>query len=239
MTNKKYGNLYLLPATMGDTDIQKVLPAYNLEIFQQITHFIVEELRTARRFLRKAGYHKNFDTEVNFQVLNEHTQAEEYSALLQAALAGKDMGLLSEAGVPCVADPGNVAVRMAHEKGIRVIPLVGPSSILMALMASGLNGQNFAFNGYLPIKPHEKNRKIRELEQKALSTGQTQCFIETPYRNIKLYESLISQCSPHTQLCIACNITLENEWIQTHSIKQWKGINPPIHKQTTVFLLGQ
>ena len=231
------GNLYLIPTPLGDTGFEAGMPLFNLQILQQINTFIVEELRTARRFLRKAGYTKDFET-VNFYLLNEHTPDNEAVTMLEKAIAGENIGLLSEAGLPCIADPGNIVVRLAHRKGIRVIPLTGPSSIMLALMASGLNGQNFVFHGYLPVKPDERSKTLRELEQAAAKGNQTQIFIETPYRNMAMLESILKTCHPSLMLCIAADLTLETEWIRSMTVQEWKKEKPELHKRPVVFLLG-
>jgi 16S rRNA (cytidine1402-2'-O)-methyltransferase len=231
------GNLYLIPTPLGETGFEASLPAYNLQILQTIDVFIVEELRTARRFLRKAGYTKDFEN-VEFYLLNEHTPDNEALTMLEKAGSGQNIGLLSEAGLPCIADPGNIVVRLAHQKGIRVIPLTGPSSIMMALMASGFNGQNFVFHGYLPVKPEERAKALRELEQAQARHNQTQIFIETPYRNIAMLESIVKTCHPSLMLCIAVDLTLTTEWIRSLAISEWKKQKPDLHKRPAVFLLG-
>ena len=202
------GNLYLIPTPLGETGFESGMPEFNLQILQRIDTFIVEELRTARRFLRKAGYMKDFET-VTFYLLNEHTPDSEALAMLEKAMAGQHTGLLSEAGLPCIADPGNIIVRLAHRKGIRVIPLTGPSSIMLALMASGFNGQNFVFHGYLPVKPLEREKSLHDLEHAVVKGKQTQIFIETPYRNLAMLESIVKICHPSLMLCIAADLTLE------------------------------
>ncbi len=231
------GNLYLIPTPLGETGFEAGLTAYNLQILQLIDTFIVEELRTARRFLRKAGYLKDFET-VTFHLLNEHTPDEEAGGMLENAISGQHIGLLSEAGLPCIADPGNIVVRTAHRKGIRVIPLTGPSSIMLALMASGLNGQNFVFHGYLPVKPDERIKSLRELEHSVSKGNQAQIFIETPYRNMAMLESIIKTCHPTLTLCIAADLTLETEWIRSMPLSEWKRQKPELHKRPAVFLLG-
>jgi 16S rRNA (cytidine1402-2'-O)-methyltransferase len=231
------GNLYLIPTPLGEIGFDSALPAHNIQILQRIDTFIVEELRTARRFLRKAGYLKDFET-VTFHLLNEHTPDDEASGMLINAMNGHHVGLLSEAGLPCIADPGNIAVRLAHQKGIRVIPLTGPSSIMLALMASGLNGQNFVFHGYLPVKPDERVKALRELEFAATKGNQTQIFIETPYRNLQMLESIVKTCHPSLTLCIAADLTLETEWIRSMPLNEWKRKKPDLHKRPAVFLLG-
>jgi len=231
------GNLYLIPTPLGDTGFEAGLPAYNLSILHKIDIFIVEELRTARRFLRKAGYTREFES-VTFYLLNEHTPENETASMLAKAVAGNHIGLLSEAGLPCIADPGNIVVKLAHQKGIRVIPLTGPSSLMLALMASGLNGQNFVFHGYLPVKPDERIKALRELEHAAFRCNQTQIFIETPYRNLSMFQSILKTCHPDLVLCIAADLTLETEWIRSMPVKEWKNKNPELHKRPVVFLLG-
>lgn len=232
------GNLYLIPTPLGDTGFNSALPAFNHAIIQNIETFIVEELRTARRFLRKAGYTKDFEN-VTFHLLNEQTPDIEAANMLDNVLSGKNVGLLSEAGLPCIADPGNIVVQLAHKKGIRVIPLTGPSSILLALMASGLNGQNFTFHGYLPVKPDERTKVLRDLEREIGKKGQTQIFIETPYRNQQMLDGIIKACSPSVMLCIAVDLTLDSEWIRCLTLQQWKKQSTDIHKKPAVFLLGR
>jgi 16S rRNA (cytidine1402-2'-O)-methyltransferase len=231
------GNLYLIPTPLGETGFESGLPAYNMQILQHIETFIVEELRTARRFLRKAGYAKDFES-VTFYLLNEHTPDYEATTMLEKAIAGQHIGLLSEAGLPCIADPGHIVVRLAHRKGIRVIPLTGPSSIMLALMASGLNGQNFVFHGYLPVKPDERTKALRELEFASAKSKQTQIFIETPYRNVAMLESILKTCHPSLILCIAVDLTLETEWIRSMPVGEWKKQKYELHKRPAVFLLG-
>lgn len=231
------GNLYLIPTPLGDTGFEAALPAFNLQLLQKIEIFIVEELRTARRFLRKAGYTQDFEN-VTFYLLNEHTPDNETGTMLEKAGTGQNIGLLSEAGLPCIADPGNIVVRLAHQKGIRVIPLTGPSSIMLALMASGFNGQNFVFHGYLPVKTDERLKVLRELEHAIAKSNQTQIFIETPYRNLAMLESIVKTCHPSLSLCIAVDLTLTTEWIRSMPISEWKKQKPDLHKRPAVFLLG-
>ncbi|GHV72603.1 S-adenosylmethionine-dependent methyltransferase [Bacteroidia bacterium] len=229
--------LLLIPSSIGVSDVSEVFPASMAATIQPIETFIVENVRTARRFLRQIGYNRDFDS-VRFLVLNENTTAQERSTFLDTIAEGS-IGLLSEAGVPCVADPGATIVAMAHRQGIPVIPLVGPSSILLALMASGLNGQNFAFNGYLPIEKSAREAKIKALETLVHKDNQTQIFIETPYRNTHLMESLCRVCDLRTALCIAKNITQGDAFICTRTIAQWRSSLPNVDKQNTVFLMGQ
>ena len=231
------GKLYLIPTTLGDNDsLKKVIPDFNFRVIAKLDTFIVENIRTARRFLSKTGHPKSID-EMKFYELGKHTPPESIHTFLNPVLEGKSIGLLSEAGTPCIADPGADIVEIAHRENIRVIPLVGPSSILLALMASGLNGQNFAFTGYLPIQKNEKTQKIKQLEMRSGKENQSQIFMETPYRNQKMLDDLFNTCSPQTRLCIATDITMDTEYIKTKTIAKWK-VNPPnIHKRPTIFIL--
>lgn len=229
------GKLYLIPSAISDSPLNRVLPANITNIINSIDFFIVENERTARRFLIKAGLTKSIDSLIFF-ILNEHTSFEELEKFLEPAKES-DIGLLSEAGVPCIADPGAEIVKKAHEKGIKVIPLVGPSSILLAMMASGLNGQNFAFNGYLPVKPHERVTKIKQLEKRSQQEKQSQIFIEAPYRNNQLIKDIIENCIPGTRLCIATDITGENEKIVTKNIREWQKSLPDLHKRPVIYIL--
>ena len=221
--------LYLIPVTLGDTSIERVLPSYNKEIIVQIKHFIVENIRSARRFLKKVEPTIDIDS-LTFYELNQHTY-------LDPLQKGFPMGVISEAGCPAVADPGADVVAIAQRKNLAVIPLVGPSSIILSVMASGFNGQSFAFNGYLPIDSEERIRKLKALEQKVYSENQTQLFIETPYRNNKMMEELLRILRPQTRLCIAANITCEGEYIKTKTIKEWKGKLPDLSKIPCIFLI--
>ena len=218
---KGYGTLFLVPVTLGDDQINKALPLEVVKLVQQLATFVVENEKTARRFLGAIKTDKPV-RELIFMTLNEHTANSELPALLQPLLAGSDVGLMSEAGCPGVADPGARLVEQAHRKGIRVVPLVGPSSILMALMASGMNGQRFVFLGYLPSDKAARVAKLKEIEKNSLKHHETQIFIETPYRNQHMLEDILSQCQPETMLCVACNVSLTNEFILTKSIAQWK-----------------
>lgn len=228
--------LYLLPVTLGDTTIESVLPAYNKEIILQIKHFIVEDVRSARRFLKKVDKDIDIDS-LTFYTLNKHTSPEDISGYLKPLAAGLSMGVISEAGCPAVADPGADVVAIAQHKNLKVIPLVGPSSIILSVMASGFNGQSFAFYGYLPIEPAERIKMIKHLEQRIYSENQTQLFIETPYRNNKMAEDIIRNCRPQTKLCIAANITCEGEYIKTKTVKEWQGKLPDLSKIPCIFLL--
>lgn len=228
--------LYLIPVTLGETEHDRVLPSYNREVVKGIKHFIVENVRTARRFLKKADPSLVIDT-LTFYELNKHTSAEDVAGYLAPLAAGEDVGVISEAGCPAIADPGADVVAMAQRKGFRVVPLVGPSSILMSVMGSGFNGQSFAFHGYLPIDATERTNTIKRLEGRIYSENQTQLFIETPYRNNKLAEELIRACRPSTKLCIASRITCEDEFIRTLPVKEWAGKVPDLSKKPTIFLL--
>ncbi|HPW70213.1 MAG TPA: SAM-dependent methyltransferase [Bacteroides graminisolvens] len=228
--------LYLLPVTLGDTELNTVLPAYNIEIIQGIKHFIVEDVRSARRFLKKVDREFDIDS-LSFYPLNKHTSAEDISGYLEPLLAGQSMGVISEAGCPAVADPGADVVAIAQRKNLKVIPLVGPSSIILSVMGSGFNGQSFAFHGYLPIEPGERVKRIKQLEQRIYSENQTQLFIETPYRNHKMIDDLLQNCRPQTKLCIAANLTCEGEYIKTRAISEWKGKIPDLSKIPCIFLL--
>jgi 16S rRNA (cytidine1402-2'-O)-methyltransferase len=229
------GKLYLIPTPLGDNSPAITLPQYNTEIIKNLKHFIVEEERTARRFLKKILPEININ-ELCFSLLNEHTKEHEVIDYLKP-IAENSIGLISEAGVPCVADPGNVIVKMAHEKGIEVVPLTGPSSIILALMASGFNGQNFAFNGYLPIQKDERIKALKTYERRSYAEKQTQIFIEAPYRNNQLISDIVSACNPDTYLCVACDISLETQVIATKKIKDWKTKLPDIHKRPAILLI--
>ena len=231
------GILYLIPNTLGECNLEQVLPSVNFEIIRKIKHFIVEDVRTARRFLKKVDKEINID-ELQFFTLNKHTSPEEISDYLSPIQNGLDVGIISEAGCPAIADPGAEIVRIAQAKNYKVVPLVGPSSILLALMASGFNGQSFAFVGYLPIQGNERTQAIKQLEKRAQIEKQSQLFIETPYRNMKMLEDILTICQPKTQLCIACDITLETEYIKTKSIAEWKKEKlPDLNKRPCIFLI--
>jgi 16S rRNA (cytidine1402-2'-O)-methyltransferase len=229
-------SLFLIPVTLGETEISKVLPAYNREILLTIRHFIVENVRTARRFLKQTLPDISIDDLV-FYTLNKHTTKEALSGYLDPIGEGHPVGIISEAGCPAIADPGADIVAIAQQKGIRVIPLVGPSSILLALMASGFNGQSFAFLGYLPIDQDQRVKTLKTVEQRIYSENQTQLFIETPYRNGKMVEDILKTCKPSTKLCIAADITLESEFIRTKSISEWKKETLDLSKRPCIFAL--
>ncbi len=234
---KSKGKLILIPTTLGPLDtINRVLPDYNKDIIYPIKHFIVEQVRTARRFLSKLNHPVAIDDMV-FMELNKHTPEGEVYSYLNHAKQGYDVGLLSEAGTPCIADPGSMIVKQAHEFGIQVLPLVGPNSIMLALMASGFNGQNFTFHGYLPVDKNGLVKSVKEIETNVFKKNQTQIFIETPYRNSSVFQTITSVCTKSTKLCIATDLTLPTESIQTKTISQWGNKQPDFHKKPTVFLL--
>jgi 16S rRNA (cytidine1402-2'-O)-methyltransferase len=228
--------LYLIPVTLGETDHRKVLPEYNREVISRINHFIVENVRTARRFLKKCNPAIVID-DIQFFELNEHTSPEQVSGYLAPLAKGESVGLISEAGCPAIVDPGADIVAIAQQRNYRVVPLVGPSSLLMALMASGFNGQSFAFHGYLPIETSARVACIKALESRMYAENQTQLFIETPYRNNKLMEDIVRICRPSTKLCVAANITCDNEYIRTRTIKEWMGNLPDLNKKPAIFLI--
>jgi len=231
------GVLYLIPCTLGDTPIDQVLPAYNTEIIRGIRHFIVEEIRTARRFLRRVDRDFPIDDSV-FYEMGKRADEGRFASYLEPIRKGHPVGVISEAGCPAVADPGADIVAIAQCKGIRVIPLVGPNSMIMAVMASGLNGQSFAFNGYLPIDEGERARRLQLLEKRAQHERQTQLFIETPYRNHRMFETLVRTLAPKTRLCIAAGITTQDEWIRTRTIAEWKRETlPDLSKVPAIFLM--
>ncbi len=229
-------SLYLIPTSLGDTSFEKILPSYNTEVVNALKYFIVEDVRTARRFLKKTNPAIDIDA-LTFFILNQHTSLVEISSFLRPMFDGHDMGILSEAGCPAIADPGAEVVAIAQRNDFKVIPLVGPSSILLALMASGFNGQSFAFNGYLPIQPAERAKALRTLESKAFTENQSQIFIETPYRNMKMMEEILNSCKPSTHLCIAADITLESEFIKTKTMSEWKKTLPDLNKRPCIFIL--
>ena len=235
-----YGTLYLIPCPISDeTTPWEVLPASNRALIEGLDYFIVENTRTARRFLSKAGLSGRIEG-LEFRELNEHTTAGvAIEELMQPLLDGRSAGVISEAGVPGVADPGALVVEAAHRKGIRVVPLVGPSSIILAMMASGLNGQSFAFNGYLPVKPPERQRAIRRFERRAHEEGQSQLFIEAPYRNRKLLDELLQTLQPTTRLTVAMDLTAPGEWIRTCRVGEWrKMMLPDLQRRPAIFIIG-
>lgn len=230
------GSLYLIPVLLGETDLNRVLPEHNKQVVATITHFIVEDIRSARRFLRKSNPEMVIDN-LKFYELNQHTDRQKIGSYLAPLTEGHHVGIISEAGCPAIADPGADVVTIAQERGFRVVPLVGPSSILLALMGSGFNGQGFNFHGYLPIEAAERTKRIKQLEQGVYTDDQTQLFIETPYRNDKMLEQLLACCRPQTKLCIASNLTTDEEQLCTKTIGEWKKCKPTIGKVPTIFLL--
>ena len=234
--NPKKGKLYLIPTTLGDIPPLEVLPISIKRAIEDINIYIVENEKTARHFVKKISPRKS-QPSLTLQALNKFTEASEIPSFLNPCLEGLNVGILSEAGCPGIADPGAAVVKIAHEKNIQVVPLVGPSSVVLALMASGLNGQNFAFNGYLPIDNAERRKEIKKLERKSKEENQSQLFIETPYRNNKLLEELVKTVSGSTQICVACDITLNNEFIRTKTASQWKNEHVDLHKRPTIFII--
>lgn len=231
------GTLYLIPVPLGINPPDEVLPASVLERTRSLGHFVAEHAKSARAFL-KAAAHPLPLQQIVISELNEHTRDDQLAALLDPVRAGHDLGLVSEAGCPAVADPGANLVALAQREGIRVVPLVGPSSILLALMASGLSGQHFAFHGYLPAKDDERRKRLQELEAESRKTKRTQIFIETPYRNRQLFDALLASGSPQTRLCIATDLTLASEAVTTRSLAEWRRLPPPeFERRPTVFLL--
>lgn len=228
--------LYLIPNLLGETPVSQVLPAYNHDVVVQIKHFIVEDVRTARRFLKQVERSIDIDS-LTFYTLNKHTRPEELADMLKPLEQGYPMGVISEAGCPAVADPGADVVAIAQRRNLKVVPLVGPSSIIMAVMGSGFNGQSFAFNGYLPIEPDERQKCLKRLEQRAIAEDQTQLFIETPYRNAKMMADILKACRPQTHLCIAAGITTPDEYIHTHTVKEWRDRLPDLSKIPAIFLI--
>jgi len=228
--------LYLIPCSLGETSFDRILPAHNTQIVTVIKHFIVEDLRSARRFLKKTSPQIVID-ELTFYVLNQHTTATEISTFIRPMQDGFDMGVISEAGCPAIADPGADVVAIAQSMQFRVVPLIGPSSILLSLMASGFNGQSFAFVGYLPVQPTDRVKMLKKLENRVYAEQQSQLFIETPYRNMKMVDDILAHCQPNTKLCIAADITLDSEYIVTKTVKAWKGNVPDLSKRPTIFIL--
>ena len=228
--------LNLIPTTLGETALDTILPAQNDQIVISLKYFIVENIRTARRFLKKVNREINID-ELTFFELNQHTSPEEISTFLKPMQEGQDMGVISEAGCPAVADPGADVVAIAQQRNYVVKPLVGPSSILLSLMASGFNGQSFTFHGYLPIQQSDRAKMLKKMEVQIYNNNQTQLFIETPYRNMKMLEDILTVCMPDTKLCIAVDITLETEFIKTKTVKEWKSQKPDLNKRPCIFIL--
>lgn len=230
------GILYLIPSPLGNNDPREVIPSAVLELIPSLKHFVVEEVKSARRYLSKVGLKGQIDT-LQFYELSEHTKIDQIEGYIKILLNGVSIGLISEAGLPAVADPGSSLVELAHNNGIEVRPMVGPSSLMLALMASGMNGQNFAFTGYLPIKPDERRTKIKQLERLSFSQHQSQIIIETPYRNNSLLADLLLVCAPKTRLCIAAEISLPDAFIKTKTVEQWRKEKIDLNKKPCVFIL--
>jgi len=235
-TDNPKGKLYLIPTTLGESDPMDVLPQTVKRAIDFIDYYIVENEKTARRFIKAVNAQK-VQAELKISLLNKHTEVSEHNAMIKPCLEGINVGLMSEAGCPGVADPGAVIVKIAHEKGIQVVPLVGPSSILLAMMASGMNGQSFAFNGYLPIDKSDKKSALKNFEKMSSDKNQSQIFIETPYRNNKLLEDILSALQPNTHLCIAADITLPTEYIKTLRVADWKKTKVDLHNRPTIFII--
>ncbi|WP_339333861.1 MULTISPECIES: SAM-dependent methyltransferase [unclassified Croceitalea] len=235
-SNSEKGKLYLIPTTLGDSAPLEVLPISIKRAIENIDHYIAENEKTARRFIKKLSTNKP-QGGLHFETLNKFTEPSEIPNYLNPCHNGLDVGLLSEAGCPAIADPGANVVSIAHDKKIQVVPLVGPSSILLAMMASGMNGQSFAFNGYLPIDNAERKNRVKKFERLSKETGQAQIFIETPYRNDKLLTELIRLLHQNTKLCIAADISLQTETIYTKSIQEWKNVSIDLHKRPAIFII--
>ncbi|MDT7830648.1 SAM-dependent methyltransferase [Pricia sp. S334] len=233
--NNGPGKLYLIPVTLGETAPFEVLPISIKKAVERINHYIVENEKSARRFIKRISSGKS-QSALHISVLNKFTEAQEVPTFLDPCVQGYDVGIISEAGCPGIADPGAEVVKIAHEKEIQVVPLVGPSSITLALMASGMNGQNFAFNGYLPIDSAERKSAIKRLEKVSRVSGQAQILIETPYRNDKLLTELAKTLRSNTPLCVACDITLSTEYIATKTAAEWKKIQVDLHKRPAIFI---
>ncbi|MEZ4796433.1 MAG: SAM-dependent methyltransferase [Flavobacteriaceae bacterium] len=230
------GHLYLIPTRLGDNAPLEVLPISVKKIVESVDYYIVENEKTARRFIKKISSGKS-QASLKIYVLNKYTEPNELSTFLEACKTGKSIGLLSEAGCPGIADPGAEIVKIAHQNDIRVIPLVGPSSILLALMSSGMNGQSFTFNGYLPIDKGERKVKLKQLERTSFEQNQSQIFIETPYRNNKMLEDICSVLQNQTRVCVACDITLPTEYIKTKTVQEWKHTTVDLHKRPAIFII--
>lgn len=234
--SKQFGKLFLIPTLLADNTEALVLPIKNKEVVNSLDYFIVENVRSARRFLVKLEISKPIDS-LTFFELNKYSKTEELTEFISPLLNGQNVGLLSEAGMPAIADPGAVIVKMAHEYKIKVTPLTGPSSIMLALAASGLNGQHFTFHGYLPVKSHQRVHKLKQIENDSKKTDTTQVFMETPYRNMQLFEDILKTCNSSTNLCVAVDITSTGEQINTMTISEWKNNPLDLHKRPAIFLL--
>ena len=229
------GDLYLIPNTLGEDNFSFVLPDEVKSVIESLDYFIVENERTARAYIKRLLPDK-IQKDIHVEIIDKHTDPLDLPGFLKPIENGKNAGIISEAGVPCIADPGAEIVSIGYRKGLKVIPIVGPSSILLALMASGFNGQQFAFRGYLPFDQQIRKRVFQAMN-KDIKDGITQIFMETPYRNNKLLDELLKIMHPETKLCIACDITLENEYIRTKTIANWVGSLPDLHKRPTIFLI--
>ena len=231
------GKIFLIPSPLGDNDPQEVLSPLIFKAIESINVFVVEEVRTARRFLSRAGLKGKIDT-LSFYELNEHSTQSDAERYIQLVEEGNDIGLISEAGLPAVADPGSMLVKLAHDRDIEVVPFVGPSSLMLALMSSGMNGQKFAFIGYLPVKGDERRAELKKIEKISQQTAQTQIIIETPYRNDSLFADMLETLSPATRICVAVDITLPSQFIRTKTVGQWKKCGLVIGKRPCVFVLS-
>jgi 16S rRNA (cytidine1402-2'-O)-methyltransferase len=230
------GTLYLIPTALGGTDVAELIPPLTMATIHRLGHFVAENPKSARSFLKAAGHPRPL-RELEIATLDEHTPASRALELMRPLLEGNDCGLLSEAGSPAVADPGAILVRAAHGHGIRVVPLVGPSALLLALMSSGMNGQRFAFHGYLPVERAARERRLVELEAESGRNGMTQIFIEAPYRNAACYDAIVRTCRPDTLLCLATDLTLATEAVHTRPVSEWRDARPALDRRPTVFLL--
>ncbi|MCF8463220.1 MAG: SAM-dependent methyltransferase [Flavobacteriales bacterium] len=231
------GTLFLIPVSLGETNNDRLFPTLNLQLLEELKYLVVENEKTARRFIRSTGNKRDFD-ELELILLDKRTKRDEISRPIELLLQGEDVGIMSEAGCPGVADPGQILMAEAHLYNIKVQPLIGPSSILLGLMASGLNGQGFTFNGYIPIDKKERINKLRDIDSQVLRTGFTQIFMETPYRNQHLFDDILKTCNAKHKLCVAVDITLDSEEIRTLAIDEWRTVNIDLHKRPCMFLLG-
>lgn len=228
--------VYLIPTLLGDDTKNRSIPPYNLSVIEELEYYCVENEKSARRFIKAVAPQKK-QSELKIEILDKRTSPEEVSALLKPLKQGHSIGILSEAGMPGIADPGALLVKAAHQNGIEVVPLVGPSSIFLALASSGFNGQSFTFHGYLPIDKRERKSAIKNLESDSLKKSSAEIFIETPYRNNKMLEDLVATLNPNTSLCIACDITLPSEFIKSDIVKNWKNIKEDLHKRPAIFIV--
>ncbi|MBI1286404.1 MAG: SAM-dependent methyltransferase [Flavobacteriales bacterium] len=231
------GTLYLIPVSLGETNNDKLFPNLNLRLLDELEYLVVENEKSARRFIRSTGNKRDFDG-LELILLDKRTKQHEISRPIELLIQGKDVGIMSEAGCPGVADPGQILIAQAHQFNIKVVPLIGPSSILLGLMASGLNGQGFTFHGYIPIDKRERLHKLRDMDTAVAKTGHTQIFMETPYRNQHLFDDILKTCNGNHKLCVAVDITLETEQIKTLAVAEWKTQKINLHKRPCMFLLG-